>query len=243
MKYLLIRDNSDEMRHSLIKISGLKTLKSGDKPGTQSFRAQRPCRSCSAQQLPLRVAIDSRGPAMNGRRRGVLTRTAFGQPLVVGSSGAPAGAPGHGHWRSQRPGVYGRPVAKRVSVGPIFTVSLLWTSNPATACCGSRVCVRGVEEREPPLSRAPARSRAARAAIAGHVRMVRCRASCSSPGSPSPVARDTPGIVPISALARGHDHPQGVTTSPAVRSTMDTLSEVFTRRVCPGRHFRSVDGP
>lgn len=77
----------------------------------------------------------------------------------------------------------------------------------------------------------------------GHVRMVRCRASCSSPGSTSPLARDTPVIVPISALARGHDHPQGVTTSPAVRSTMDTLSEVFTRRVCPGRHFRSVDGP
>ena len=36
MKYLLIRGNSDEMRRSLIKISGLKTLKSGDKPGTQS---------------------------------------------------------------------------------------------------------------------------------------------------------------------------------------------------------------
>jgi hypothetical protein len=77
----------------------------------------------------------------------------------------------------------------------------------------------------------------------GHVRMVRCRASCSSAGSPSPVARDTPRIVPISALAGGHDHPPGVTTSPAVRSTMDTLSEVFTRRVCPGRRFRSVDRP
>ena len=36
MKYVLIRDNSDEMRQSLIKISGLKTLKSGDKTGTQS---------------------------------------------------------------------------------------------------------------------------------------------------------------------------------------------------------------
>ena len=36
MKYVLIRDNSDEMRQSLIKISGLKTLKSGDEPGTQS---------------------------------------------------------------------------------------------------------------------------------------------------------------------------------------------------------------
>ena len=70
MKYLLIRDKSDEMRQSLIKISGLKTLKSGDKPRAQSSAHNDLVRPARHSSFPSRVAIDSRGHGRGWPTRG-----------------------------------------------------------------------------------------------------------------------------------------------------------------------------
>jgi hypothetical protein len=62
MKYLLIRHKSDEVRHSLIKLSGLKALTSSDKPRAQSSTHDYfigPARHCG---FPSLVAIDPLGP-------------------------------------------------------------------------------------------------------------------------------------------------------------------------------------
>jgi hypothetical protein len=71
MKYRLIRDKSDEMRQSLIKISGLEALKSGDKSGAQSSAHNDFVCPARHSSFPSWMAIDSR-PArlrMAGPRR------------------------------------------------------------------------------------------------------------------------------------------------------------------------------
>lgn len=62
MKYLLIRDNSDEMRQSPIKIGGLKTLKSVDKPRAQSAAHDDLVRITGHSSIPSLVSVDSHEP-------------------------------------------------------------------------------------------------------------------------------------------------------------------------------------
>jgi len=83
MKYFLIRHQSDEVRHSLIKLSGLKALTSRDKPRAQSSAHDDfigTARHCGFPSFG--GDRSARAPSLGARRGGSIGMTCRRRPSV-----------------------------------------------------------------------------------------------------------------------------------------------------------------